>query len=654
MFRPAASLTVLALSVVVLVSVFAPILAAPATANVTGEPEISLTVADNRVTAGETTSLEVSVVNRGEVDSGSSEGNINAERRVTAARGLTLRPRDDSPITVHTRERAVGNVPDGEAVPTRFEITVDEDADPGTYTIPVEVRYKYTPFISERQSRTQTDRVRSETRYIKVVVDEDARFEVIDVDAPAPGDSGTLDVEVVNAGSATANDAVIGVTSLAGDLAVGNDASGETYVEEWKPGETRELTFRASVDADAADSELPATLSAEYTADDVAFESQSRFGVEPSALGTLRVTDIESTAGPGSDGVMLVTLKHTGDRPLADTTVEFASRSSGLRFGADGRTTTAYVGNVAPDTQRTVRVEASFAEEARSRDYAVDLTMNYDERGGTGGTEHQVIGVEPDDAQTFAFENVESTLRVAQDGTVRGTVVNEGPNEVRNVVVTLSPPGENVQVLEPEVALGTLEPGERVAVAFDVEVSSAARAGPRQFTLETDYENLEGDARSADDIRFRETIQPRRDVFTVEPVNATITAGESDRVVLKVTNNKDETVTDVSAKVFASQPLSVSDDEAFVDELEPGETARLPFRVSAADSAMEKAYPISVDFQYVDESGETRLTDSYRVPVSVEEESGGLFGSVGPAIPAALAALGLAPLAPIAFRFRRR
>ncbi|MFT4885686.1 MAG: putative membrane protein, partial [Natronomonas sp.] len=116
----------------------------------------------------------------------------------------------------------------------------------------------------------------------------------------------------------------------------------------------------------------------------------------------------------------------------------------------------------------------------------------------------------------------------------------------------------------------------------------------------------------------------------------------------------DETVTDVSAKVFASQPLSMSDDEAFIDELEPGETARIPFRVSAAGNAMEKAYPISIDFQYVDESGETRLTDSYRVPVDVEEQSGGLFGSISPAIPTVLAALGLAPLAPVALRYRRR
>ncbi|MFT4882673.1 MAG: hypothetical protein ACI8U4_000167 [Natronomonas sp.] len=538
----AARFAAIALSVTLFVSVLAPFLAGPATANITGEPDISLTIADNRVDAGETTTLEVSVVNRGELDSGSEVGNARAEQRATTARGLTLDPKDNGPITVHTNTQAVGNVPDGEAIPARFEITVDEDADPGTYTVPVDVSYKYSPFVSERASHSQRNEVRSRTKSVRVVVDEDGNFEV---------------------------------------------------------------------------------------------------------------TGVESTAESGGDGWVEVTLDHTGDRIVDDATVEFRSRSSGLRFGASDRTT-AYLGTVEPGERRTVRVEGAFAEDARSRDYAADLTMSYDERGGDRTGERHVVGVEPDVDQTFAFENVDSTLRVAQDGTVRGTVVNEGPNEARNVVVTLSPPGQNVEVLEPEVAVGDLDAGERVDVAFDVEISSAARAGPRQFTISTEYQNLDGDTQRADDVRFRQTVEPRRDVFTVEPVNATATAGGSDRIVLAVTNNKDETVTDVSAKVFASQPLSVSDDEAFVDELEPGETAELPFRISAADNAMQKDYPISVDFQYVDEDGETRLTDSYRVPVGVEEQSGGLFGSIGPAIPTALAALGLAPLAPIALRYRRR
>ncbi|MEF8807372.1 MAG: hypothetical protein V5A53_04885, partial [Natronomonas sp.] len=81
----AARFAAIALSVTLFVSVLAPFLAGPAAANITGEPDISLTIADNRVDAGETTTLEVSVVNRGELDSGSDVGNAQAEQRVTTA-----------------------------------------------------------------------------------------------------------------------------------------------------------------------------------------------------------------------------------------------------------------------------------------------------------------------------------------------------------------------------------------------------------------------------------------------------------------------------------------------------------------------------------------------------------------------------------------
>lgn len=536
-FRPLVSL----LAVVVVVSIVAPSVVGLGTANVSGEPEISLSVADNRVSAGETTTLEVNAVNRGELNRGSGTGNVENERRVLTARGLTLTASSNGPVTVRTGEVALGALSDGDTRSGAFEITVSEDADPGTYRIPVTVEYKYTEFIGERGSSSHRDETVSEERTVRVVVDEDARFEVLDVEPQAPGDTGTFSLTVENTGEATANDAVVDLSSPSSDLVFGNGTASQAFVEEWEPGDVRTLDFRGNVDADAPVGELPATLSVDYTDDDsVAFTSRSTFGITPA------------------------------------------------------------------------------------------------------------------DDQTFGFETIESTLRVAQDGSLVGTFTNEGPRAVENVVVTLSPPTRNVQVLEPEVALGELDSGEAVDVEFEIEVSSSARSGPRQFTIETEYETTDGDERTADAIRFRETVEPRQDVFTVAAVDATIQAGDTDRVVLAVTNNKDETVTDISAKVFASRPLSVDDDEAFVGELAPGETTELPFRLTVRGTAMSKDYPIAVDFQYVDASGETRLTDSYRVPVTVTERSGGLFGSVAPGVPIALAGLVLLPLAPLAFRYRRR
>ncbi|WP_197424854.1 COG1361 S-layer family protein [Natronomonas sp. CBA1123] len=656
MSSPEASrIAAVALSIALFTSVFAPIFAAPAAANVTGEPNISLTAGDNRLSAGETTQLQVSVINRGEVTHGSSQGNVDAERRVTTARGVTVNPESEGPITVRSAETAVGNLPDGNAIPVGIQLSVDENADPGTYRIPIEVSYEYTPFIGERGQNSQRDETEIVQRSVKVVVDEEADFEVRDISAPAPGDTGAVELELTNAGEAAANDAVVSLESLTGDLQLGATGSSEAYVDRWEPGENRTVTLSGSVTDGAGIRALPASLSVEYTDDnDVPFTSRSTVGVTPDTGGVLAVAEVDSTAGPGEQGEIGITLEHTGEESLEDVTVDLTSREAGLTFGAASNSASAYIGSIEPGEQRTVTVGGQFAENARTRGYAVDMAIGYDTDETTGATQRNTVGVVPDDDQTFTFENVDSSLRVSQDGTLRGTFTNVGPNAVENVVVTLDPPNQNVEVLEPQVALGDLDSGESVDVSFDVEVASAARAGPRQFSLRTNYETLDDDERQADPIQFRQSVEPRRDVFGVEARNTNVSAGEESRIVLAVTNQRNETVTDVSAKLFASSPLSTSDDEAYIAELEPGETVEVPFRVSASGSAMQKDYPVSVDFQYVDAAGETRLSESYRVPVSVQESGGGLFGSVAPASAVGFAPLLLVPLAPLALRLRRR
>jgi hypothetical protein len=651
----ASRIAAVVLSIALFASVFAPLFAAPAAANVTGEPNISLTAGDNRLSAGETTELRMSVINRGEVDQGSSQGNVEAERRVTTARGVTIDADSEGPITVRSAETAVGNVPDGNAVPASIQLSVDENADPGTYRIPIEVSYEYTPFIGERGQYSQRDETEIIQRSIKVVVDEEADIEIRDVSAPAPGDTGAVELELTNAGEAAANDAVVGLESLTEDLQLGTSGSSEAYVDRWEPGENRTVTLSGSVTDGAGIRALPASLSIEYTDDDdVPFTSRSTVGITPDTGGVLAVAEVDSTAGPGEQGEIGITLEHTGGESLEDVTVDLTSREAGLTFGAASGSASAYLGSIAPGEQRTVTVGGQFAENARTRGYAVDMAIGYDTDETTGATQRNTVGVVPDDDQTFTFENVDSSLRVSQDGTLRGTFTNVGPNAVENVVVTLDPPNRNVEVLEREVALGDLDAGESVEVAFDVEVASAARSGPRQFSLRTNYETLDDDERQADPIQFRQSIDPRRDVFGVEAQNTNLSAGGENRIVLAVTNQRNETVTDVSAKLFASSPLSTSDDEAFIAELEPGETVEVPFRVSASGSAMQKDYPVSVDFQYVDAAGETRLSESYRVPVSVQESSGGLFGSVAPTSALGFAPLLLVPLAPLALRLRRR
>jgi hypothetical protein len=92
---------------------------------------------------------------------------------------------------------------------------------------------------------------------------------------------------------------------------------------------------------------------------------------------------------------------------------------------------------------------------------------------------------------------------------------------------------------------------------------------------------------------------------------------------MTIENTANEPLTDISAKLFADSPISADDDEAFVSELGPGETTTITFSISAEGGALDKTYPLSLDFQYEEPDGDTPVSDTYRVPVEVTTESGG-------------------------------
>ncbi|MFP4625269.1 MAG: COG1361 S-layer family protein [Natronomonas sp.] len=488
--------------VILLLFVLGTVIAAPALANTTGEPNLSVKISENRVSAGEATELTVSLQNRGVVDRSSS---AELDQRVTNARGVDVElDEENAPIEVRTTEQSVGSIADGAATSADFEIVVDENADPGEYDVSVRYEYEYYDRVDPGSGYSDTKKIDRKRVTIEVV--DEPRFEISDVESGvAVGDSGTATVNVTNVGSQDASDATVSISSDSNSITFDGQETASSFVEAWETDESRTLSFDVDVDS-----------------------------------------------------------------------------------GAD---------------ERTYRLTGSVEFE--------------DEDGQDGESEDLAFGLEPAGEQAFAIESVESDLRVGDDGTVRGQLENTGETTAYNVVASLEAGSETIDVLEPRFAVGTLEAGESARVEYDVDVSDSARGGPRQFTLEPEYRNAADDKRTGDPIDLTANVDSKLDEFGVEPLEATMEAGSDGELVLSVTNDRSETFTDISAKLFVESPISVSDDEAYISELEPGETGEIAFAVGVDGSTMEKPYPVEVDFRYEDSDGDDRISDTYTVPIDV-------------------------------------
>jgi len=614
--------------------------AVPAAAFVRGKPDIDVTLSDGSLQPGTETTLELSLSNKGDIGLGATSQELaGKEQVVTTARGTVVRARarGDAPVEIESGAVALGSVPEGvRSVPIR--VSVPEDAEPGTYRLDVDVEYEYYDQIAGSPVSSYSSKEVSEEYTVRVTVEERARFEVVDSSTTAPvGGSGAMNVTVANVGNENAGDASISLQSSNAALTFGGSPTASSYVGDWAPGERRTFTFGAAV----ADGATPRSLSLGTTvdyedADGNPQQASLSTGVTPAAEQRFALADAGTDAAVDDSGELTVALTNTGNRTLSDASVQLDSGNAALTFGGSPTART-YVGKWAAGETRRFDVEATFAAAAEERNYAVDATVSYTNPAGrTERADPVTLGVIPAAEQSFDLENHGTDLRVGEEGQLTGTIVNEGPGAVENAVLVLEPPG-NVVTAETEYAVGDLAAGESAEVRYDVEVSSEARQGPRQFTYRLRYEDADGDTVTADPQYARGTVGQQRDTFTVT-TDASLAAGSGDTVEVDITNEGEERLTSVNAKLFADAPLSTSSDEAFLTALDPGETKTLRFRVAATGGALAKQYPMSLDFQYTEPDGDRKISDSYQVAVDVTERSGGgllstfpVPGSVGSA-----------------------
>jgi hypothetical protein len=487
-----------------------------ALAVVTGQPSLSANVVGGPLEPGEETALTVQVQNAGTVVRGSTS-NPELNSRVTTARSVEVRLEqwDDAPVSIDTGDVFLGSLPDGGMSTADFEVTVDEDADPGTYTFKVEVEYDYTSYISESSGgQQQSSNLRA--YYIDVRIEDNARFEVVDVRSDVlVGDRGTVSMTLRNTGGEAARDATVSLTSPNGDVTLGGAASASRYVGTWEAGTNRTVTFDAAV----------------------------------------------------------------GDR-------------------------------------------------AGQQPYTLQATVDYEDRDGVPRQSKPLsTRLLPQGERSFELSDAGGSLQVGREGTLDGTVTNTGPATVYDAVVSVQSGAAGVDFEEREYALGTLEPGQSADFSLPVELSDSANAGERQFTYTVSYQNEEDDPLTSKPLNARVTVESKEPLFGVSGLETTVEAGGSATVTVEIRNNADETLRNIDAKAFVDDPLSLSNDEGFISELAPGETAELSFVVSAGGSALDRAYALTVDFQYENSDFETKLSDSYAVGVDVVEpaDDGGGF-----------------------------
>ena len=408
--------------------------------------------------------------------------------------------------------------------------------------------------------------------------------------------------------------------------------TGTTYLGSIRNGEIRNLTTRIKVPQGVPSGTYRIPIQVEYTfADENSrgnrVDQEER---ETTVYATVRVADrprfvvnqTTSNVGVGGTGTVSVTVTNVGEQNVTNAAMSLQSSVSDITFNG-AQSTRRFVGDWDVGETKTLEYEAHVRSSADARSYALNAAVSYEGPNGQPGQSSDItVGVRPTPKGSFGLTDVQSTLRVGEEGTVTGTIVNGGEVPLRNAVLLFGNTSPTITPVETEYAVGTIQPGASANFSFDVEVSSDAEPGPRQFDMRLRYRNGGDDLITSGQKDVRVQVREETPEFQVQPVNATLSTGSDGQLQLQVTNNRDRPMSDISAKVYPEEPLTSTDSEAFIERLGPGETKTVTFSVSAGSDASEKTYPLKLDFQYDTAQGETRISDTYKIPVQVSSQDG--------------------------------
>jgi hypothetical protein len=260
-----------------------------------GGPDLNATlVGDDQYSRGDTVTLNIEMMNKGEITGFESENEVDIgdyldemlqqsemqyEAQATTAVGILATLKSDDPnIKVKSGPQQAGTLKQGKqsSNPTKFTIEINKNASAGAYPLTLELSYQYqnnvqvggdefdstTGLVTNKEVGIWYEN-KTQTQTIEIEVKNEPYFEVTNVTGDLyPDEGGMLRVTYTNTGEEPAKDATVRV-SAADPFSTTDD---QAYLGTLNPGESAVAVFDMDVDETATPK--PYSLSSEILYED--------------------------------------------------------------------------------------------------------------------------------------------------------------------------------------------------------------------------------------------------------------------------------------------------------------------------------------------------------------------------------------------------
>jgi hypothetical protein len=436
---------------------------------VADSPDFDTTVPEPVVVPGESQELTIQVRNDADGVDSTAE-NVRVDVRS-----------GDSPIEVVSGTQSLGRLDGGASTTATVRIDVPADIEPGTYTLPVQFTYE-----DDGATRTQTVEV-------AVHVEDRAQFRIDSVDSDvAVGDTGNVTLTMTNVGTEAASASSVSLASTSSDVTFGSAASASRWVGSWAPGETKTITYEASV-ADGA-APYSYTLQTQVTYDDTSGSTtesrQFRVGITPTAEQSFDLSDVASTLRVGEDGEVTGMVTNTGPQTARNVVLTLDPSSPNV----DAAETEVAVGDLGPGESAEFAFDVAVSESASSGPRLFTFDVSYRNSAGEerdADNEAVEVSVAPERSR-FTVSGVEANFSAGDTGTLTVQVTNVGDEPVTDLSAKLYADAP-LSSGDDQAFVETLDSGETVNVTFGIDVDNDALAKAYPAKLDFRYDTTDGE-----------------------------------------------------------------------------------------------------------------------------------------------------------------
>jgi hypothetical protein len=211
--------------------------------------------------------------------------------------------------------------------------------------------------------------------------------------------------------------------------------------------------------------------------------------------------------------------------------------------------------------------------------------------------------------------------------------------DATGVVSSLSAePGSPIEVKSVSQQVGSIRSGQNALapIKFDMKVDKKAKAGEYNLYLNLTYDYQKNvqiiDANStqqtydanywygaiAQNQTLKVKVKKQAD-FEIVKTNGSLYQGREDIIEIEFKNTGEESAKNVIAVINPADPLSTTDDKAFLGTMEPGSVATARFKIKADSKSLPKTYAVDIVLRYETPEGDITYSSTLQAPVEVKE-----------------------------------